>query len=553
MSNYDNLLRRKEEEASFDTQNKDMHWQAMAGLLGIATPPAPKTGGAKVISMFKWILIVTGVVGLSYWGYQQLTRKKKQFNGVLKPSNVPSQYFTININEDAVIRTAHASKLTIKKGTFKTDKPVTIEVKEVFTPEEILLSGLTTLSDGKPLKSAGMLYFNATAEGETIEPSIPVEAFVATKEKDPDMQLFKGEMQADSTVDWVKPSVITDTTNPLYDLDKFAAGKALFQAKCASCHQTFSDRTGPALRNLQYRGPWKDPRNLLRWINNPAAFMATDPYTQDLKYKYGSMMTAFPEITQWDVENMVVYWSNTVKEEYKPNTVAADSAIAGFNDCGYDTSYYSVQNSFEEYDTTGFVYFDTIQTDTIGEMIYDYSEYEESYRQGYDFQITNNGWYNIDAFLNTDRNDLEEVSLTAEIVNGEDLSYNVYVFVPTERVLQTYTKKKGNTYSFAYANSTLPLPLRYRAVIFAFGSSGQRIMYGASEFIIQKDQQIRVELKETSKEGLMNVLYTNNINGVSIEAIEKEMSVIPVPCPAVADTAMKRPVAETPATIGSAK
>ena len=56
-------------------------------------------------------------------------------------------------------------------------------------------------------------------------------------------------------------------------------GKALFQQKCAVCHNVFKDMTGPALENLEQRGEWSDHNKLLQWVHNPAAFMAKDPYT----------------------------------------------------------------------------------------------------------------------------------------------------------------------------------------------------------------------------------------------------------------------------------
>jgi hypothetical protein len=67
------------------------------------------------------------------------------------------------------------------------------------------------------------------------------------------------------------------------------------------------DGTGPALKGLEERHKWADHKELQAWINNPAAYMAKDPYTQGLKAKYGSMMTGFAEITLADVDNIVAY------------------------------------------------------------------------------------------------------------------------------------------------------------------------------------------------------------------------------------------------------
>ena len=86
-----------------------------------------------------------------------------------------------------------------------------------------------------------------------------------------------------------------------------AAGKALFMGKCASCHNVLKDGTGPALKGLEERHKWADHKELVKWINNPSAYMATDAYTQGLKAKYGSMMTAFADVTVKDVDNVVAY------------------------------------------------------------------------------------------------------------------------------------------------------------------------------------------------------------------------------------------------------
>jgi cytochrome c2 len=98
-----------------------------------------------------------------------------------------------------------------------------------------------------------------------------------------------------------------------------AAGKAVFMSKCASCHNVLKKATGPALAGLEERHKWADHKELLAWINNPAAYMAKDPYTQGLKAEYGSMMTAFPDVTLQDVGNLVVY----INEAAKPAPAAA--------------------------------------------------------------------------------------------------------------------------------------------------------------------------------------------------------------------------------------
>lgn len=96
-----------------------------------------------------------------------------------------------------------------------------------------------------------------------------------------------------------------------------AAGKSLFAAKCAQCHNIFKDLTGPALMGLEGRHKWSDHNELLKWVNNPSAYMASDSYTQGLKTKYGSLMLAFPDLKLKDVDDIVAYINDAVTQKDK--------------------------------------------------------------------------------------------------------------------------------------------------------------------------------------------------------------------------------------------
>ena len=90
-------------------------------------------------------------------------------------------------------------------------------------------------------------------------------------------------------------------------------GKALFMGKCASCHNPLKEGTGPALAGLEDRHKWADHNELLKWVQNPAAYMATDPYTQGLKAKYGTIMSGSPDLTIKDIDAIVTYINTAAK------------------------------------------------------------------------------------------------------------------------------------------------------------------------------------------------------------------------------------------------
>jgi len=93
-------------------------------------------------------------------------------------------------------------------------------------------------------------------------------------------------------------------------------GKTLFQSKCASCHNLFKDATGPGLFGFQNRGPWGDKKNIYEWIRNPSAFMKGDKYTQALKTAYGSMMSAFPDLSDEEIDAICEYINYAEKINY---------------------------------------------------------------------------------------------------------------------------------------------------------------------------------------------------------------------------------------------
>lgn len=99
-----------------------------------------------------------------------------------------------------------------------------------------------------------------------------------------------------------------------------AAGKELFNANCAACHKLDAKATGPALRGVanKYDMAW-----LYKWIKNSSELIksgdakAVKVFEENNK----SVMTAFPQLSNQDIDNIIAYTS-----EPKPEPVAATTA-----------------------------------------------------------------------------------------------------------------------------------------------------------------------------------------------------------------------------------
>jgi hypothetical protein len=82
------------------------------------------------------------------------------------------QIFDIDGKQDNVIEGESGAIIIFPKGCFKNssgeivEENVKIELSEALTLEDRILSNLTTTSNGNLLETGGMIYFNATSEGE---------------------------------------------------------------------------------------------------------------------------------------------------------------------------------------------------------------------------------------------------------------------------------------------------------------------------------------------------------------------------------------------------
>ncbi|MBC7606264.1 MAG: c-type cytochrome [Burkholderiales bacterium] len=90
-------------------------------------------------------------------------------------------------------------------------------------------------------------------------------------------------------------------------------GKELFNANCAACHKLDAKMTGPALRGVAQR---HDMAWIYKWIYNSSAMVkAGDPAAVKISTEYnGSVMTAFPQLSKGDIDNIIAYTSEPKAE-----------------------------------------------------------------------------------------------------------------------------------------------------------------------------------------------------------------------------------------------
>lgn len=86
-------------------------------------------------------------------------------------------------------------------------------------------------------------------------------------------------------------------------------GEALFKANCASCHKPDRDFVAPPLKGALQR--WGgDKKKMYAFIRNPSESIDKNPYARELFRKWKTSMTAFPALTDSEIDVIMNYAEN---------------------------------------------------------------------------------------------------------------------------------------------------------------------------------------------------------------------------------------------------
>lgn len=465
---------------------------------------------------------------------------------LLNQTNLAGNSIKLKSNLAYNFKTPKGAVIKIAANSF--DAPenelIDFEIKEAYSMQDILKTGLVTESNGQLLRSGGMIYLNATVNNKKIDLLKPLNVSIPSDVFDDKMKVFKGEIKQDSTINWVDPRSL-DSGRVARQM---AIGGQLFKANCADCHKPSNDFTGPALGGCRQRGT--DADWAFRFTNNTNSMLERDTYARSLWAKYGSRMTQF-NLKYKELEAIFDYCDNEadLNPRAEPNTMPIEmppvnrdttKGLGTFiNPCGLDTVY--IPTPSDEIEVLPLV--DTVpiilNSEDLTPRLSDASS-TEGYRKGfnepnptkgmYDFTIKTLGWYNIDAYV-AGYDESTYVEVNVELQMQDDADMNVYLFYPSKKMLSVGTAIGKHSFNFDKVDGKIPLFLNDSVIVLAFGSKGDKTYYGATTFIAKEKQTINLPIKPVGAEELQKFIEKNKINGITIDVNKKEnFYVVPNPC-----------------------
>ena len=98
--------------------------------------------------------------------------------------------------------------------------------------------------------------------------------------------------------------ISTMTLSEQIDPEMVAAGKAIYQAKCTTCHMAERRMIGPALKGVFNR---RSPEWVMNMILNPTEMIKKDPIAKALLKEYNNAVMLNQNLTETDARNVTEY------------------------------------------------------------------------------------------------------------------------------------------------------------------------------------------------------------------------------------------------------
>lgn len=470
---------------------------------------------------------------------------EKPVNTLLRPDQMPTEEFTVNIDRDTVLETKNGALLRIPAGALSSSsKNVTLEIKDAFSLSQMIQSGLTTQAGNDLLASDGMIFIGPKA-GQDVTINKGIDVAIPSKAISPDMQLFTGKENADGSIDWTDPVDLPGSKRE----DTLARGAQIFQSKCAGCHAIGKQlSTGPDLAHFPKRVPLVYGEgghySLRYWIHDfkpwyhegysgsdtlPGDYIHPDLYACNLSKMFGGpvdISEQFFKNESDDLDDSMIAVYDYIQSESDRNNLPYPQH-AWLLDCVDSCRLYQrAQEGLEILeklqqqqaerkqslsDKTKMVEElndrplpqnpTTPSAEPAPRINFDERVNTPAYTSSYyQFTIVTFGWSNIDVLIKG-RNNVEESELFVRITGEYIEKVQVYLIIPSVKIyVQGGPSTRDGYLAFQYKSGKIDLPQNTRAFIMAVTEVDASVAFAAKEFTTSTKQELEISLIKATKE-----------------------------------------------------
>lgn len=443
-------------------------------------------------------------------------------SNLLNTGNIPLDEYTVDITRDTVLTTKRGAIIRIPAGSIEAkDSKITLQLREAFSIADIVAAGLTTTSNGTPLSSGGMIYINA-AEQNDARVVKPIAVSIPTDYLQKGMELYKGEVKEDGSINWVEPEPLQQTLAA----DPVNTGNAIFTSKCKSCHSIGHSNTDlgymyQSLRNADTSSgagnsafgadlAFITERREQRWLDSIIIdgynFSKDDEYAHCALSAGCSDAHSFTDIDRSSLDAIYAYIEN---ESKKYDAAEFPDLKKTFDSCkNYELLYSIYQKTRKKFinqqgERVEVQYYtsDSITVRTRDTVLGTGKVYAPSNPAVYyKFEVDAFGWYNIDQVV--DKVDGYEDAKLTVTVQPIDNTPDVFLIVPSEKIFQRGGFVKGNSevYGFYQDDGRIRLPQHVDAYILAVSEVKGKIMMGIQPFTIGPLNEVTAQMDAVTKE-----------------------------------------------------
>ena len=154
------------------------------------------------------VIIIVATVSFLVYKSNVFTHINNDEKREIKNNKTIAETFTITNTRDTIIETKDGVIFAIPANAFGSSNNIELEIKTALTPYDIIQNGLSTISNGALLQTAGMFYIKGFTNGKELPLTKEISVSVPTKKINPAMQLFDGIEDSTGSINWVNPKPI---------------------------------------------------------------------------------------------------------------------------------------------------------------------------------------------------------------------------------------------------------------------------------------------------------------------------------------------------------